>query len=384
MQAYALVTSLNGIKGVKAQCLAFDPADASVPGVWEKACIRYANVPNRSLAFCKSVCYALRYRITHRKKVHKQADKSRPKVLSGRALRFREFASQFQDRSIIYRKAKALNNAPVDCIVVGSDWVWHLGQPSVFFADPVIQKPFLSYAASFGILPQSEEELTKVRAFAPRFRHLSCRELEGAKLLQQLGFVGARQDIDPTLLLTRQEWDKAAQSPKERDVLVVYWLPNDDEERVVAYVNTWRKAHPDVPVVVINPNPIALEGATVRSDIGPQDFLGYIRDAKYVITNSFHACVFCSVWHKPFSVFPRFQRDTRIQNFLHLTGLTDRMVECRRGETPIWDREIDWGHADQAVRNKAEESIASLRRLITENAFDLGARHERKGIWPFC
>lgn len=152
----------------------------------------------------------------------------------------------------------------------------------------------------------------------------------------------------------------------------------------MAYINNWRQAHPEVPVVVVNPNPIALEGVTVRSDIGPQDFLGYIRDARYVITNSFHACVFCSVWHTPFSVFPRFQRDTRIQNLLTLTGLTDRMVTPQESGRPIWERKIDWDCADRAIRAKADESLEFLRCLITEHAFELGARRRRNGLWPFC
>ena len=50
------------------------------------------------------------------------------------------------------------------------------------------------------------------------------------------------------------------------------------------------------------------------------------------------------------------------------------MVNKQEIGTSIWERDIDWDYADRAVRTKAQDSFASLRDVITENAFELGAR----------
>lgn len=58
-----------------------------------------------------------------------------------------------------------------------------------------------------------------------------------------------------------------------------------------------------------------------------EKWLRAFMDARFVITDSFHACVFSILFHKPFIVMGNeYRGNTRFDSLLNMFGLTDRLV----------------------------------------------------------
>lgn len=286
-----------------------------------------------------------------------------------RLRRFEEFGKTFQDYgNPICWTNEDLSLADVDAYMVGSDWVWNidLKYPRYgYFGFVNTTKMFYSYAASFGVNPNTVDKLRFVKKMAKNFKNLSIRESEGVNILHRLGFSEAHNDVDPTLLLQSSDWNSAIEFPEKSYNLVVYCLPSPNMDEFLNYISEFRTKYPEYSMVILNPNRINLKGGDHRWDIGPQDFLGYIKTANYIITNSFHACVFCAMFNKQFTVFPRYSDDTRIQNFLQLAGLESRMKINNKIFNE--DEPIDWENVHCKIERQRRKSLVYLNEILNEH-----------------
>lgn len=365
LQGWALCKALNKIPVIDAKCLRYYEHDLVTA---RKTLSLIDNIKNRivsrQLKDIGSILIGALKELVKYTIVLLTANYSLEK--KQRLLRFEQFGSSFQDiKSPICWNYKMLDEADADVFVVGSDWVWsiNLDVPRKgFFGDIKTNKKFFSYAASFGVNPNSEEKIKFIDRFAKNFVNISVREREAMQLFLDLGYKNVHNDVDPTLLLSAEDWLEVSVEPKNKYNLVVYWLPNEDEEKFLAYISAYRQKHPEATVVVVNPNPLKVPGAECKWNIGPQDFIGYIKSADFVITNSFHACVFSILFKIPFSVFPRYFGDTRIQNLLRLTGLENRMVmNCN---SIVDDEMIDWKKAHEQIKCQSEKSFKYLMEIL--------------------
>ena len=85
-------------------------------------------------------------------------------------------------------------------------------------------------------------------------------------------------------------------------------------------------------------------------------------DAEFVLTDSFHACVFSILFHKPFGVFVNLERGlSRIESLLQPLGLLDR---CMIDAPVDLDRPIDWKFIDNILLQKAESSLEFLKQAL--------------------
>lgn len=99
------------------------------------------------------------------------------------------------------------------------------------------------------------------------------------------------------------------------------------------------------------------------------EFLGAIKNSRYVITNSFHGMVFASLYHKPFTAFQRQPNDFRQINLARLLNMENRLLPCENRtsvDTDVdpFDIEPDWERADTARRFAAARSIDFLKRSL--------------------
>ena len=368
LQGYALCKAIDQIEGFSATCLPYyglaHIGETSVKYSWQEACCRYGDkkYSNAFVRTFKRCCHVIRELLRLRKRIGSRQSNS-----NIRQLRFKEFAELFQMQGVVFNRPSQLSEANVDGFIVGSDWVWYVDD-SVgrrgYYGQFETDKPIFSYAASFGIQPTEAEDIARVRQFLPNFQNLSCREKEGTALIQALGYKNAHWDIDPTLLLTSKDWEGVVEKPIEDNYIALYWLPNDDQERVIEYVERVRAKFPCSKLIVLNPNPIKIRDSIQKAEIGPQDFLGYIKYARYVVTNSFHGCVFCSLFETPFSVFPRFKGDSRIQNLLDLTCMQNRMITDLSQKDPF-EQSIDWLKVHERIQSRASISQDYLKTVLT-------------------
>ena len=193
-----------------------------------------------------------------------------------------------------------------DAFIVGSDQVWNPANSAVRngdfdranLLDFVRTKPKYAYAASIGVPEIQPENLLPEFVSAWRsFSRITMREHEGAEYVKQHSGVSAEVVLDPVLLHDRSFWDPIAHAPRENKgaYLFLYNVKHSSSlmrraERIAIELGL-----SIVNVYVPAQSPIYC-GKTVS--IGPAEFLGYLRDAAVVVTNSFHATAFSVLYGK--------------------------------------------------------------------------------------
>lgn len=281
----------------------------------------------------------------------------------------------------------------IDTLFIGSDWVWHL--PEQFLnADPVelplekaIYLGFLplhhsstprlvAYAASQGIVPTSPSSLLKTAL--KNFSAISVREAESARYLSKNGSpIPINHTVDPTLLLEKtdlktieRDLPHASSITKDNYILVYELEVTNNTDPLPKYAEELSKKT-GLPICNISLQSDAplIKSVPLGEQIGPMEFLGAIKNSRYVITNSFHGMVFASLYHKPFTAFQRQPNDFRQINLTRLLNMENRLLPCENRtsvDTDVdpFDIEPDWERADTARRFAAARSIDFLKRSL--------------------
>jgi hypothetical protein len=103
---------------------------------------------------------------------------------------------------------------------------------------------------------------------------------------------------------------------------------------------------------------------------GVEEWLEGFRDAKFVVTDSFHGCVFAIIFNIPFIALDNPLRGTsRIRSLLQTFGLQDRLITTLDGfDTKLVSDAIDWNHVNRVREHKAGEGKAFLERSLAMRA----------------
>lgn len=215
-------------------------------------------------------------------------------------------------------------NLGFDKVFVGSDQVWNTDFnvfSELFFLPFVENKKRYCIAPSFGKENLEEQYKNMFKNYLSSFCELNVREQAGQKIVESLINRKIKVLLDPTLLLTKSEWEAISSNdytPKRKYILT-YFLGNRPEgiERIISkFKNEYE---------IINLDDSALEKEFCA---GPNHFIDLISNASCVLTNSFHASVFSLIFNSCFVVFDRNDNyksmSSRLDTFLSTFGLTDR------------------------------------------------------------
>ena len=187
--------------------------------------------------------------------------------------------------------------------------------------------------------------------------YLSCREESGKDLIKKIAVREARVVLDPTLLLSREDWieiEKESTLYNEREFILVYFLGNK-----IKYIDEINEFAKDRGLEIIE----VFDGNTVTSmSTTPDEFIWLLRRASYVFTDSFHATVFSIIFKRKFLVFRRIETGMekmfdRIQTLLAMYGLNNR----------IYTGCVDSIHSDIKDTINSEQvdrSISYLREIL--------------------
>lgn len=212
-------------------------------------------------------------------------------------------------------------NSKYQAFITGSDQVWNcLGRmnPVFYLQFANNDKLKIAYAPSFGkpYIPELlREDVIKA---LQRFNYISVREKSGAKLINELIGINPPIVVDPIFLLSTNYWKKIATPIDESEYVFVYSTQKSDA--LNRAVKQFTKEH---PIKIISTYAIPGCKSVVRKDIGPLEFLGYIRYAKYVISTSFHATAFSIVFEKDFSTIPHSTTGARVTDLLEDVNLEE-------------------------------------------------------------
>lgn len=241
----------------------------------------------------------------------------------------------------------------LDGYICGSDTVFavpEFGFDDGFYANyPAMRGRSVAYAASFGDYDVPQSDIEPMRERFANFRSIALRENDKLPMVRELASCPVHKVIDPTLLLTRKEYDEiAVEAPYTDPYLLLYSRRGNEEMQRwaedTAAANGWR-------VVEISLNARNGERNIMRYDAGVEEFIGLVRGAQMVVTNSFHGMLFAVQYSRPFKIFSRKLCDTKIAEVMALMGITDGL-------------NADWADVHSRLADARQESLAILKQEI--------------------
>lgn len=260
-----------------------------------------------------------------------------------------------------------------DAVIVGSDQVWRKEYfPEKienafldFVKDKQIQR--ISYAASFGlnVLDFTQKEIINCGKLLRMFDAVSVRETSGIKICKERLGVEAQQVLDPALLLKKEDYVQLIEEKmptKSRGTLMVSILDLTDKKQKM--VGVIAKQCGLTPFHAVRDSIYAYD-APLNKRIMPsvESWLQSFRDAELVITDSFHACVFSIIFHKPFIALGNKARGmSRFVSLLSLFGLENRLVKMD-GNLDI-NSPINWKDVDRRLEKLRAQSFAYLQGYL--------------------
>lgn len=266
--------------------------------------------------------------------------------------------------SLVKKMSKDMKNS---VFVVGSDQVWNpfwgIGARKdgmqCAFGIPANKKIALS--PSFGVSFLNKEDRVRYKTWLQDYTRLSIRENEGFRILENLVDCPIEVLIDPTMVLSAQQWRQHKKSPC-----------NIDERYVFIYrlgeLNASVKDQVDCFSTANNYNLVDLmdqKNAFHLSD--PFEWIGLLDESDYVLTDSFHGCVFALLFHVPFAVFRReeagqVEMSSRINTLLKKFHCENRMI-LDNNDLPT--QVIDWRAVDDILEKERSIFLDYLEKELS-------------------
>ena len=257
--------------------------------------------------------------------------------------------------------------------MTGSDQVWNpVASSSIepyFLTFAPTEKKKISYASSFGVNFIDERIKKKMGEWLSDYTSIAVRENSGISLIKLLSGKEASWVIDPTLLLTKKEWQAVSVDyphMPQRYVIVYDLAESIAIDKLALKIGQER----NIPVYRICKRAYGMKkkvGIVNILDAGPAEFLSLIAHAEYVVTNSFHGTAFSINFETPFFTVLSNQKknNSRMESLLGLVNLKNRIIlENKLIESIDTASPIDFETVHNLLKIKKIESEAYLKSSL--------------------
>lgn len=279
-----------------------------------------------------------------------------------------DFANKYIKRTRwidTYNELKTLNN-DIGTFICGSDQIFRYfcaaAHSNIFYMGWVdaVKNKLLSYSASFAInkFDATTSQTALVKHWLKRFDNLSVRELDGVDIMRDTFGLKATQVLDPVFCIDKQKYYDMAEKSTDKinEDFIAYYImwPTEENKKIVEYVKNKLGVS---KVVHLNPN------------MSIENWLWYIQNAKFVVSDSFHASCFSMIFHRQFAIIPNpNEYPSRFLTVDKLCGLSSRFFYNNNDIYNSKDlfEPIDWSFYDEKVGKEVERSVAWLRNALNE------------------
>lgn len=201
-------------------------------------------------------------------------------------------------------------------VLIGSDQIWNWTYHksdllfSLGFFGCTFDKPIFSYAASMGVDYIEDNLKETFRNELLKYANVGVRENVAADLLNEIG-IPSTVNLDPTLLLTKDEWEHAVNQYSSLKIspnkyLLKYILGENGTELDMDWEGD-----------VVNLSDENNKFYTVNQF----DFIKLIKNSSLIITDSFHAFVFAIIYGKKIVLVPRDEMKSRFESICSIAGI---------------------------------------------------------------
>lgn len=258
-----------------------------------------------------------------------------------------------------------------DYYCVGSDQVWNLMFADLEYFLPNLDEEAIkiSYAASIGMnFENAYKRKDLFEKYISKFKSISLREQEHIELIKTVCQKECQCVLDPTLLLKAEDYSLIISKDNvyDKPFILFFWLHHDDElMNGIEFVNDLSRKY-GIPIVhtVVGAKPYVFNmdaGSMIYE--GVDYFLWYIKNASFVVTNSYHATLFSIQFKIPFYTFLVDKMRSRLDTLSEKLGIHSRIVDSYINFTMI-DDNINFEDIDNRLRVERAKSMNFLREAL--------------------
>lgn len=260
-----------------------------------------------------------------------------------------------------------------DAIVVGSDMLWSNDFKDnwpFYYASFAPSEKIVTYAPSFGKNDLSKDEIEMCKPMIGRIAHLSYREEAGVSFIKEQFGLTAEHVIDPTLLLSGEEWSHLlGDMPRlvKDDYILTYVFRGSCQNGRKQLFNQLN-SRKDKKLLFINGQEGKFKNNIYKGYFSPVEYVNLFRDADFTVTDTFHGLMFSLIFNKPFIVLDKSSfgvSSDRQQSTLKTYGLEDRFV---RPDIVVNDEMmlLDYTDIEHKISVNREKSINYLEKSLED------------------
>lgn len=282
----------------------------------------------------------------------------------------KKYLNLTKKRYLTYEELEKIDDI-ADVYFSGSDQVWNTGWnngviPPFYLSFVPDNKPKYAYASSFGKNKLDKNEIIEVKKYLDRYDKISVREDSGLDILkEQLKIDNAIRILDPTLAMPADFWRKYASKPKIKGEYILIYNLNRSRKFDDYAEELSKRTNLPLYRFCTRFDQIFRNGKSLTM---PRilDFITLIDNAKYVLTDSFHATAFSiNMGTEPICIYPS-NYSSRISDFLTLVDSTQRHVENYE-DFDIINRHTDFEKVNKILDEERKKIDKYLKEIIEKN-----------------
>lgn len=263
-------------------------------------------------------------------------------------------------------------NLKYDYLISGSDQIWNLNAKDFdwsYYLEFSDKSKKISYAASFGPKKQNftNEEKIRLKKDLNNYSAISVREEGSAENVRNLINKNPLIHIDPTMLLTKEEWIALAKESKNflpKDKYILLYDIHSEEETFEIAKRISKLTNMSVIFPKDNTKVHVFHHFVKKYDNGPIEFLDLINNAELVLSSSFHGTVFSILLQKPFYAING-MKDLRISTLLKTMELESRSIDSNFLESQIINyKDINFDKSLRILENERKKSKEYLMKEL--------------------
>lgn len=303
------------------------------------------------------------FRITNRedrkKRIRREILSKNPVHLLFNLKRFINFKKDQKSISIS-EKYYLKNSKTYSSIIIGSDEIWNLKNDSfrnleIYFANNLNSNNIVAYAISAG---NSKYEDISSKKYCvngiKKFNSLSARDLNTKGIMEKMSNRTVNYVLDPTLLYDFSGKDNKKVYKKKFILVYTYGF---SEEKIKAVKRYSKERNLElISVGFYN------KWCDRCIPCGPFEFLNWVDQAEYIITDTFHGTLFSIIYRKNFIVLGK--NKIKINDVLKQFKITNRIIDNPQHIDKVLSQEIDYDNVYSIINNKKKESLEYLMKAI--------------------
>lgn len=235
-----------------------------------------------------------------------------------------------------------------DAYAVGSDQTWGNYDDTYFLNWAPKGALRFAFAPSIAHKQYTNEEINLLKPIIKQFSFVTVREYNGLEFCRRINYKDAKLVLDPTFLLSSAIYNNFIPNTKviTKPYLLLYLLGNEiaiDVQQIFLFAKS-----KEIEVKYVASQGRDDNFPKVYPEVG--EWLGLIKNATFIITNSFHGMAFSVIYHKSFMVLPIVGifkgMNVRIETIASLFNLQNRIF---RGKLELIEEPIDWTQTDKVI-----------------------------------